>query len=362
MKRSGTGTARREGRSAQTAGLSARGACCCWLLGAALGTHLLCSWIGTLDFSGARFFSYFRHPAVFLLNLLPVVLLVALFWFLTNRAWLAFLLPSALLVLVSFINYFKIAIRGDPLIAEDLLLIGEGAGTMGDYELHFPALFFRLLRAGARRGRSRSCAGRAPASPKAPLGRVLACWPAWRWGCCRGGCGTATRRFMTRRAPTACSTASASRTSASPGLALVVSALGQADPAHEAGGATATRRRRRCWRAMRTPTSPPTGGVNVVVTMLESFSDLSALGGVTFERDPYADFHALQAESYCGTLISDTNGGGTINAERSFLTGFAYPHPRYRCETSCPTSAISRRAIRRRAAIRATNGSMTARA
>ncbi len=45
-------------------------------------------------------------------------------------------------MLVSFINYFKIAIRGDPLIAEDLLLIGEGAGTMGDYELHFPALFF----------------------------------------------------------------------------------------------------------------------------------------------------------------------------------------------------------------------------
>ena len=69
--------------------------------------------------------------------------------------------------------------------------------------------------------------------------------------------------------------------------------------------------------------------------MLESFSDLSVFGTVSdrFVQDPYADFHALQAESYTGTLISDTIGGGTINAERAFLTGYSYPQPRYRRDT-----------------------------
>lgn len=75
--------------------------------------------------------------------------------------------------------------------------------------------------------------------------------------------------------------------------------------------------------------------VNVIATMLESFSDLSVFGTVSdrFVQDPYADFHALQAESYTGTLISDTIGGGTINAERAFLTGYSYPQPRYRRDT-----------------------------
>lgn len=337
MKRSGTGTARRQGRSLlrppELSARASRALTLGLLLGAALGTHLLCLYIGTLDFSGARFFSYFRHPAVFLLNLLPVVLLVALFWFLTNRAWLAFLLPSALLVLVSFINYFKIAIRGDPLIAEDLLLIGEGAGTMGDYELHFPALFFvsfGLVLVGAL---ALMCYARARIPRKRLWVRalgVLACvalgllsWRLWYGDKALYDAQSADGVFNCEHE---------SERSASRGLLWsFLHSVRQTLPMKPEGYSDAAAQA--LLARYEDADIPADERVNVVVTMLESFSDLSALGGVTFERDPYADFHALQAESYCGTLISDTNGGGTINAERSFLTGFAYPHSRYRRDT-----------------------------
>ena len=110
-----------------------------------LGTHLLCQMIGTLDFTRARFSSFFREPTLFLLNLLPVALLIAFTYFATNRAWLGFLIPSVLLTVMEFVNYFKIVLRGDPFVAEDFLLIGEGAGIVGQYELHFPVWFFIAL-------------------------------------------------------------------------------------------------------------------------------------------------------------------------------------------------------------------------
>ena len=114
----------------------------CLLVGAMLGTHLLCQMIGTLDFSRVRFSSFFHHPTIFLMNLLPVALLIALMYFATNRAWIAFLVPSVVLLIMEFVNYFKIVLRGDPFVAEDFLLIGEGAGIIGQYELHFPVWFY----------------------------------------------------------------------------------------------------------------------------------------------------------------------------------------------------------------------------
>ena len=105
------------------------------LAAAVLGLHMLLQMIGTLDFSRGRFSSYLHVPKIYLLNLLPVALLVAFTYFATNRAWLGFLIPSVLLFLMDFVNYFKVTLRGDPFVAEDFLTIGEGAGIIGQYTL-----------------------------------------------------------------------------------------------------------------------------------------------------------------------------------------------------------------------------------
>ena len=81
---------------------------------------MLLQMIGTLDFSRGRFSSYLHVPKIYLLNLLPVALLVAFTYFATNRAWLGFLIPSVLLFLMDFVNYFKVTLRGDPFVAAPL--------------------------------------------------------------------------------------------------------------------------------------------------------------------------------------------------------------------------------------------------
>ena len=71
----------------------------------------------------ALFRSYFHHPALLGLNLLPPVLLIWLFYFLTRRGWGAFLGSFLPCVAVAMVNYFKIRLRSDPFLAADLTLI-----------------------------------------------------------------------------------------------------------------------------------------------------------------------------------------------------------------------------------------------
>ena len=103
------------------------------LTAAALCLHLLSLFLGTWYFTLYRFVSYFSEPEIFLLNLIPVLLLVAFFYFLTNRAWLGFLIPGLLLVIIGVVNYYMIALRGEPFVAEDIFSAGAGLGILKEY-------------------------------------------------------------------------------------------------------------------------------------------------------------------------------------------------------------------------------------
>ena len=63
--------------------------------------------------------------------------------------------------------------------------------------------------------------------------------------------------------------------------------------------------------------------VSIVVTQLEAFADLSTATDRITGVDPFTEFHALQAESYHGTLMPNIFAGGTIDTERCVLTGFS---------------------------------------
>ena len=109
---------------------------------AVLSLHLLCLFIGTLDFNRWRLKCYFQFPAIFLLNLLPVALLMAFFYFICNRAWISFLLTGTITMGMSYINYFKIAYRGDPFVAEDVFLFSEAANVVSDLDVEIPTWFW----------------------------------------------------------------------------------------------------------------------------------------------------------------------------------------------------------------------------
>ena len=66
---------------------------------------------------------------------------------------------------------------------------------------------------------------------------------------------------------------------------------------------------------------PDDSKVNILALQLEAFSDFTTLGLDELEYI-YADYHALEDESYTGDLITNIFAGGTVDTERCFLTGY----------------------------------------
>lgn len=304
------------------------------LVASALGLLALNLMLSTLDFSRGRFSSYFHMPVTLALNFLPIVLLMAACYFITNRAWLSFLLPSVLVVVVDLINYFKIALRGDPLVAEDLLTVFEAAGTVGDYELNFPAwsfIAFALLIIGTL-VLMRYARGRMPKrlwwvriiALAACIGLGAMSWILWY---------SDESVYFYQQNYSLFNSWKVHEKYASHGTiySFLNSVNDVVTPAPEGYSAEKAEQILSRYEDADIDESQK---VNVIVTMLESFSDLSVFEEINFTQDAYTAFHALQEESYCGTLVTDTIGGGTVNAERAFLTGFTYPQPQYNKDTN----------------------------
>lgn len=301
------------------------------LCAVAFGLCLLCLLIGTLDLSRGRFSSYFHEPTILLLNLLPCAVLIAVAYFATNRAWISYAVTTPLLLLISFINYFKVNLRGDPLIATDIFNAGEGAGMLGQYEFSFPWVFYVaviLWLAGtavlARYARFRISKKRWYVRVLALLGCAAVCLLSWRLYTDDGLYDRQSNHSLFNAWKEAENYASHGTLYS---FLHSVDDLFEGEP--EGYSEEAAEQLLSAYADKDIDTK-----INVVATMLESFSDLSLFEQIRFTADPYASYHELLSECYHGTLITDTIGGGTINAERAFLTGFTYPQPKYSTETN----------------------------
>ncbi|MBR7146218.1 MAG: hypothetical protein IKD11_00680, partial [Oscillospiraceae bacterium] len=100
------------------------------LIGLCIGllTLLLSACSYELLHSGLVFLSYFKHPLPLFLNLLPAVALVWLFALLFSRPWVDVLLGGGTSLFLALVNYYKIALRGDPLLAPDATLLRTAGG------------------------------------------------------------------------------------------------------------------------------------------------------------------------------------------------------------------------------------------
>ena len=83
-------------------------------------------------------FVYFIYPAVLIFNLLPVFLIVSLFYFLTNRLWVGTVIAFVPLILMNIANYYKVLFRDEPLKMSDLQLINEMGNITQNYEFKIP--------------------------------------------------------------------------------------------------------------------------------------------------------------------------------------------------------------------------------
>ena len=273
----------------------------------------------------AMFASYLQNPAILALNLLPAVLLAALGYFLTRRAWAGYLFSALPTLGFALVNYFKIQLRGDPFVASDLRLIRTAGGVLSRYTLTFTPLVagvclaaLALLLCSAlfladcpREGRLRA------------LGLLvcLSLAPFLYQEGYRSEASYAATENPAFSAPASEAEAYLSRGFWYAFLHGVSDTLpSRPDWYSEQGAETLLAR-------YEDADIPAERRAHVVGVMLEAFCDLTdypqlaSLDGVAAVYEP---LHELESRSVSGDLLTNIFAGGTVDTEWGFLTGLSH--------------------------------------
>lgn len=269
---------------------------------------------------------FLSHPLLFALNWLPVLGWLLFWFFVLGRPWAAFVLTAVPVLGLACVNYYKLMLRGDPLMAVDLQLAQEAKAISGRYtfSLSTGMVFAILLALGA---------GALLWSQYRHLPRLN---PARRAAGCVA-CATLLIGFVGLALASdalyadtglACSwLPTQSYTSHGMLYPFLRSVRDVASTPPVGYDETAARQ---TLAACSDADIPDARRVDIVAVMLEAYNDFSTFDVLDFAADPYADLHALEAESYHGQLVTNIFGGETVNTERAFLTGYLDPSDTFR--------------------------------
>lgn len=289
------------------------------LLAASLGLGVLSLLFAMKENRGTFLAGYFSNPLILLLNLLPCVLLTALLFAATGRAALSFALSGAVVMGFTWVGWFKLQFRNDPLLAEDLGLLREAGDMAGKYRVFVPlglvltVLFIAAVTYVLHGSRWQ---------PLKRLRLVLAaavfvlCLPLRAVYFSNAVYGEPTRssadvgRWDVTRVYQ-------SKGFVYPFLHSFRKAVSPAPDGY---------RKDEAERRLSTLTDAPIPDdqrVNIVAVMLESYCDFTGVEGVpALAEEVYAPYHALEREGISGKLLTNIFAGGTVNSERCFLTGY----------------------------------------
>lgn len=276
------------------------------------------------SYSPNVFYSYFTHPLILLLNLLPVVGLELLAWCLTGRGAPAFFLAGFVTLGFSIADYYKLLFRDDPLMFQDLRHLREAMSitetasydltpdkrvVFGVLCLIFGTVVLHFTARGVPGKKSRFAV-------LAVL--ILACFPVSRAYTSERVYNTLTANYdhVNRWAATQNYLSKGFvypfLHSITAGVAKVPEGYGETEAeallfSHQDGEI------------------PQEKKVDLITIQLEAFSDFSRFAGVEGIDfvSAYKTFHEIEAESYTGDLVTNIFAGGTVDTERAFLTGFA---------------------------------------
>lgn len=289
------------------------------LILAALAVGLFSLILAPGSFGSELFWDYLAHPGLVALNLAPPVLLTVLLYGLTGRAWLACLITAVPVLALSVGNFYKLAFRNDPVVASDLLLLGEAGNMAGNYQLFLfdglitalagTALCVVLLALFARgrpKGRARAVVSGVALVCAAALTPVYASDAVYKANANNEHVNQwfATDQYV-------------SRGLLYPFLYSVKEAIPSPPEGYDQREAAAL------LANYEDADIPEDKKVNVMAIMLEAFNDFTKFDvpGLNTDR-VYEVWHALEEEGYSGDLVTNIFAGGTVDTERAFLTGF----------------------------------------
>ena len=271
----------------------------------------------------AILYSYLTHPVILALNLLPAVALIWLGYFLFRRTWAGFLLSFLPIVGISMVNYFKIRLRSDPLLATDLRLAAEAGGIVGGYTLDITwltwftlfcfvaGLLFTifLMPNGLRDWKNRAFGA---LSCLALMGVAFYSWylsPTLYQN-------TANNRFINQWSDVE---VFVSKGCVYPFLYSFQEMFPTPPEGYNEGNAQTL------LSAFADQDIPAEKKVSVMGIMLEAFCDLTdlpVLGEHEAVVQAYEPWHQLEEQSVTGNLLTNIFAGGTVDSEWGFLTGY----------------------------------------
>lgn len=264
--------------------------------------------------------SYRSSPAVLLLNIAPVVLLMFLLYYLCNSAAVAALGTSALTLVLTWINYFKLIFRGDPFVFEDVLLAKEATAMTNNYKIVLSRSMILVIAAAVL-----AVAVFAfylhyrPHKPRFRLAMVLVLLLTAAVGY-KTLYLSETVYEKTYREVSFLNYWSESHQFQNRGFLypFLRSTSKGLDHAPESYN---EKQAKTVLAQYEYTDIPEEKKVHVIACMLEAYSDFTRFDELQFTEDPYAFLHELQQESYSGNTLSYAFGGGTNIPERQFLTG-----------------------------------------
>ncbi len=275
--------------------------------------------------------TFLSAPLMLLLNLLPLALLVAIFYALTGKVTVSVAVPGVTLLALTLVNAFKINLRGDPFVFSDFFLASEAGDMMGRYSLVFSKSQIAGLIA--------AVLGLVLLSLLTGKIRLRGHWLAR--GLTAGGCAAALVLLVlfvypnenlyktTYAGAGLISTRNSAQWYAAHGFtyAFLNSAIDEDDVSdlfssdsvdigepvsadEPDGDETAAE------------AAGDTANVNILAIQLEAYCDMTHYLDPEAVEEVYASFHAIEEDAISGNLLVNINGGGTVNTERSVITGY----------------------------------------
>ena len=286
--------------------------------GLCMGLALLVLAIG--PYPRGTLVDYLCHWQTLLLNTVPVALLILLFYGLTGRTGAAFLTGGGIAFGFSLGNFYKIQFRDDPLYFEDMLILREAkAMASGDHYSLFINwqiilsvfclllgwVLLRLLAPGVGRPWWRrtawalaAVAGAAALSPVILDGKVYEDTRNFghlnQW--------SATQNYI-------------SHGFWYPFLHSISDFVETPPPGYNKAKTA------KLLEEYPDADIPEERKISLVGLMREAYVDFSRYGVPGLDVSGYDLYHALEAESCTGNLVTNIFAGGTVDTERCFLTG-----------------------------------------
>lgn len=280
------------------------------------------------DMDRELFMKFISNKAIFKYNFLPILALLYLLYFLVGRFWFSFLIGSSVIVLMGVTNVSKIFYREETFNMLDMTLIYEAMNMVDhDFAIQWPTwIFFAgglilLVTLCYILARNFKVKG----------------WMRWT-----GLALSIAFAFFVFKVTTDNNIYAETKVDGfnqwvdvenekARGMIYSFMHSYNAISISKPGGYDEDFAKT-AWEKYENADIPDDKKVNIIAIMFESYNDFSKLD-VYFNKYPYEAYDEIKDASISGSLIVHVFGGGTINSERTFLTG-VYGQPRYNCKVN----------------------------